>query len=466
VSRLLLGPNGSGLPPEPSEPVPGAPPEPLATPEQSPDAGGPPRIGPPARPSKFFIWALITFVILEFARPPVVSELKLQVLISVALPLLIAFGKLRWWHPLMTIWIAFFALAVIHIPIAYNNYSAYGFARTCYTGVAIALCIAWLLQRRADLRLALVAWMGSMTYVALYGITHGGRGPGGFMGDENDLALACCTAFPFAFFGFERLRGGAKWIAGALAVVFVMAIVVSFSRGGFVGLAAVGLYCFYFSRRKGRNIAIGIASILAFLVFAPAEYIEEIKTIQDTQGGTAESRRFLWDAAVNMWKDNPVIGVGGGGTLWLIGEYQPTDPKYDHPSYRLRNWSGQAVHSLYFELLAEFGIVGILLYGGMVYLHFRVLNRLRRDVARRTSKTDPLRRETELFAGCLAGAMVGFLVPAIFVSVLTYPYLWYLSAFTLALDRTTRFELERRAAGGQPVRAARPAVVTAKPAPA
>jgi O-antigen ligase len=330
------------------------------------------------------------------------------------------------------------------VPVSYNNFSAYMFARSVYSGVGIALCIGWALQRLPELRMALLTWTGSLTYVALFSITHGGRGPSGFMGDENDMALACCTAFPFAFFGFERLTGWKKIVSGVLAVVFVVAIVVSFSRGGFVGLAAVALFCFYFSRKKLQNIAVGIAAIVAFMAFAPAQYIDEIRSIQETQEGTAETRRFLWDAAIGMWKDSPIIGVGGGGSSFLVGKFQPRDAKYDHPSYRERNWSGQAVHSLYFQLLAEMGSVGVALYGAMVYLHFRTLNRLRRDVARETSPRDPLRRDTELYAGALAGGMIGFLAPAAFISVLHYPYVWYLSAFALALDRGVRAELARR----------------------
>jgi O-antigen ligase len=215
-----------------------------------------------------------------------------------------------------------------------------------------------------------------------------------------------------------------------------------------------------------RNVAIGIAAVLLMLALAPQSYIDEIKTIQDTEEGTAESRRFLWHAAVNMWLDHPVIGVGGGGSNFLVGKYQPRDPRFDHPSYRLRNWSGQAVHSLYFQLLAELGSLGVILYGSMVYLHFRILSRLRKEVTRRTARGDPLRRWTELCAGSLAGAMTGFLVPAAFVSVLQYPYVWYLSAFALALDRVVRFELDARPARRRAPAAARRAGAAPRATPA
>ena len=390
-----------------------------------------------------YLWAIILFIVLEVARPPGISNLKLQVLISLGLPVILAFSRLRWWHPMMTVWVGILLLCVIQVPVSYNNYAAYMFARNAYAGLAIALSIAWVLQTPRLLGLAIAGWILSFLYVGIYGLTHGGRGPSGFTGDENDLALACCTALPLAFFGFERLKGAMRWVAGAMTAIFVMAIIASFSRGGFVGLAGVGLFCFYFSKFKGRNIAIGLAAILAFFVFAPQEYIDEIQSIQNTNEGTAETRQFLWEAGFNMWKDNPIIGVGGGGSNFLIGRYQPQPDGdgYGAREYVERSWAGSALHSFYVQLLAEFGLVGVFLYGALAYFHFRGLTQLRRDVDRVLPPRHPLRAQTELLTGSFAGAMIGFLVPALFLSVVGYPYLWYISGFGLAIQRTVRLQL-------------------------
>jgi hypothetical protein len=57
---------------------------------------------------------------------------------------------------------------------------------------------------------------------------------------------------------------------------------------------------------------------------------------------------------------------------------------------------------------------------------------------------DPLRVETEMYIGALGGAMLGFLVPGLFLSVLYYAFAWYLSAFAIALDRGVRAEVAAR----------------------
>ena len=153
--------------------------------------------------------------------------------------------------------------------------------------------------------------------------THGGVGPGGFLGDENDLALACITAFPFAFFGFEWNSGWRRWAFGSLGILLLMAVVASFSRGGFVGLVAAAGYCLALSRHKLRNFGVMVMSALALFALSPQEYIDEIGTIRaeatGEQRGTGESRQFLWTTAYNMWKDQPVLGVGGGNFSFLAG---------------------------------------------------------------------------------------------------------------------------------------------------
>jgi O-antigen ligase len=394
----------------------------------------------------YLLWAIILFFVLEYARPPVVVSLKLQMLILLVLPVAWAFGSARVWDRILTAQLLFFLLNCLHVPIAYNYFSAYMLARAAFGNFVMAVALAWELQRLSSFRVAIVAWILIMAYGAIFGLTHGGRGPGGFMGDENDLAVACCTALAFAFFGFEYLSGWKKYAALGLAIVFVTSIVVSFSRGGFVGLVVVVAYCFVASRRKGRSIVVFAVSIAAFFALAPQKYIDEIKTLTDTSGGTVETRRFLWDTAYNMWRDYPLIGVGGGNFTFLAGEYQPRGGAYQKPEYLERNWSGTTVHSLYFELLSEMGIAGVILFAVVVGGHFRLLIRLRRDVLDRTTEGDPLQKECLLYARALMGAMVGYLAPGAFVSVLYYPYPWYLSALAVAADRSIRAELEAREA--------------------
>src|SRR5207244_13147217 len=106
-------------------------------------------------------------------------------------------------------------------------------------------------------------------------------------------------------------------------------------------------------------------------------YVERLRTMFTTNEGTAEARQFLWSAARNMWKAHPILGVGGGNFTFLVGQYQPMD--YEKPEYLERDWSGTVTHSAFFQIAAEQGSVGILLFGYIVWAHLRTIRRLRRQ---------------------------------------------------------------------------------------
>jgi O-antigen ligase len=98
----------------------------------------------------------------------------------------------------------------------------------------------------------------------------------------------------------------------------------------------------------------------------------------------------------------------------------------------------RAVHSLYFELLAERGIVGCLLFGLMAIHFYRGLNKLRRAATTGQLRHGSVAMEAELYGLALQASLASFLVAAAFLSMLAYPYFWFLTALGVALDRGVR----------------------------
>jgi O-antigen ligase len=384
------------------------------------------------------------FLVLEYVRPPVLPDLKLQMGIIIVMLVLWLGARNRPWSGILTSQVLFFIVCLQAIPFASNNYAAYFTTRTMFGHLAIALGLSWLLATRATFRTVTWAWVFIMGYVAVYGITHGGRGPGAMLGDENDLALGCATALPFAFYGFERFSGARRWLSGAIGGLMVVAIVTSFSRGGFVALVVVVVYCWLASRHKFRALlAIALAAVL-LVVAAPNEgrtgqsYVDRLKSMFETDEGTAEGRRFLWSTARNMWSAHRILGVGGGNFPFLVGQYQPLD--FEKREYLERDWSGSATHSLYFQVLAEHGLVGSMLVGYIVWTHFRTLRRLRRAASQQGAPPE-VRRDADLYGGALGGAVTGYCAAGAFLSVAYYPYLWYFTAMAVALEASVRREL-------------------------
>ena len=416
---------------------------------QAASKGPGPRPRLPRAPAYVF-WMLIVFLVLEFVRRPLfVMELKLQFIICLLIPLLWLNDRQRPWTAVLTAQVVFLAWCAKSIPIASNNFAAYMITRTMFANVAIALALTWVGSNLRDFKRVIWVWVAIMTYQGIWSITHGGHGTGGFLGDENDLALACGTAVSLAFFGMERLRGSARWGCAIALVTLIMGIVVSLSRGGFVGLVVASAYCLAKSRHKLRALAIVAIAMVAVPVFAPSTYIDEIRSIQDTDSGTARTRRFLWHTATNMWLEHPILGVGGGNINYLMGNYQPEEG-YEERSFQERNWSGTTAHSMYFQLLPEQGIVGVAIVAFLIGYHFRITRRLVRRVRRARGIPRALRRDAELYAFGLNGALLCYLTAGAFLSVAYYPYLWYFTALSCALEIAVRQELSALPPRSQP----------------
>ena len=236
-----------------------------------------------------------------------------------------------------------------------------------------------------------------------------------------------------------------RWAYGGIGIILVMAVVSSLSRGGFLGLAAMFAYCFMVSKHKVRNLIVMSIAGAALLLFAPSEAIDEIVSIRaeakgEVEFGTGNARLFLWETATNMWKDHPVLGVGGGNFNFLAGEYQPD---WEGGDYSERDWSGTTTHSLYFQILSELGAAGLVILGAIVASHFVLLRQVR--ILARKSKRLPqlLRAEIEMYSGVLGGAMVGYLASGAFLSVGYYPYLFYFSGLGVAFGAIVQKEMQR-----------------------
>jgi O-antigen ligase len=413
-----------------------------------------PAAPPTARPtegrSAFAVRVMVLYLVLEYVRPPLLHEIRLPMVVIVLMLILWLEARNRPWSRILTAQVLFFIVCLQAVPFASNNFAAYITTRTMFGHVTIALGLSWVMATRASFRTVAWAWLLIMGYVAVYGILSGGVGPGAMLGDENDLALGCATAFPFAFYGFERLTGARKWVSGGIAGLLVVAIVVSYSRGGFVALVMVAIYCWFASRHKIRGlVTVSLAALLLFVV-APEQgrtgesYVDRLRTMFNTDEGTAEGRQFLWATARSMWRAHPILGIGGGNFPYLAGKYQPTD--WYKPEYLERDWSGAVTHSAYFQVLAEHGTVGTLLFGYIIFAHFRTIRRLRRSAAQPGVSSD-LRHDADLYGGALGGAMVGYCVAGAFVSVAYYPYIWYFSAMAVALEAVVQREV---AQGGKP----------------
>jgi O-antigen ligase len=258
--------------------------------------------------------------------------------------------------------------------------------------------------------------------LAVWVITHHGRGYGAMLEDENDVAAwlgaGVCFAVYLGVMGKGKIRQILGWCLVALSVA---AIVVSNSRGGFLGLLAAGLAIIWFARRLFLGAAITAVLIVVAYPLLPSGYVEKrLMSATDPNDGTRRERIYSWHRGWDMFVDHPVVGVGAGNFAWQVGKYDSTEAAIQERRNG-RSVAGRAAHSMYFQLLPETGIAGSVCYLLLLCSAFAVALRVRG----RKSPSDVDRVDQGL-ALAAASSLVALSVSGAFLSMLFYPHVWFL----------------------------------------
>jgi probable O-glycosylation ligase (exosortase A-associated) len=405
--------------------------------------------------SRLAFFLTLFYVFLEYGRPqallPPLRFLHLSALTSIMLAaILLVREKGRLQDRPTLLFVLLLSLMVVHGPIAVNNYWALMiFIAMIYNFIAYLSLVHFVDDEERFGKLVDV-WIKVHVMVAVVGIVYKGRGAGGFLGDENDLCLTLNMVLPFAFFlAMSASRNTKRIYYIALACFFLFVIILTKSRGGFVGLAATGVYCWWKSKRKVLSGTVVVVLALFMVLVAPSTYWDEIRSITDENTeanpyGTGSARYYQWNVGWGMFLDNPIMGVGQGNFPWNVGVYEQKLGLSE--GFHQRSMAGREAHSLYFTLIPELGLIGIVLFASMLLLTVRDLRYIQRSAAKGEKAADGALPVASL-ATALEASLVGYLASGAFLSVLYYPNIWLLMGFTLSLRKI----LERREGiAGQP----------------
>lgn len=400
----------------------------------------------------FAFWMLVAYFAFEYVRPqmmlPALAPLRIPMVLTLLMPLvwLAAGEKKILKDPLIIMNGAFVALVALSVTYAVNTYWVYQtFLVMAFFFVSATIPSAGLLTDERRLVTFFNYWLLFHMVIAAWAITHDGRGVG-LSSDENDLSLYLNMAIPFAYYLMQSPQVGMLrrlFYLCALAL-FVAGVIISASRGGFLGMVAVGMGVVYFSRQRVRNVLIvGVLAVSALLI-VPNTYVEEMQTISDSQDRTRNDRLYSWRRGWEMFIDNPLLGVGAMNYPWRVWEYEQRSAEYDPTEVRAHG--GRVSHSVYFTVIPELGFAGTALFFA---LGLGMLKRLRRIIREDKSETSVLAETPALplLARAMAVSLLGFAVTGAFISVLYYPHFWTLIGFVLALQLAV--EEQRKKAQGK-----------------
>lgn len=219
---------------------------------------------------------------------------------------------------------------------------------------------------------------------------------GGYMGLSASLAIGATVGMIFIQFKRVMRRQLGPWIDwfwltffAACAVFSTMGLVMSWSRGAWLGFAAgMAVFLLFLPRRRFFGLLLLVLTVLVLVIglrldlapsalssrlvsFSEDLQIGDVRGVHITVDNYAVIERLAhWQAGAEMARENLAGGVG-------FGNYEPA-----YEDYATLNWPhplGHA-HNYYLNILAEMGIVGALLYfilWGAVFVQvIRLIGRL------------------------------------------------------------------------------------------
>lgn len=406
--------------------------------------------------SKIPFYLLILFLAFEYGRiHSLLGPLKFlhfPFFTSLGLLLFLIIDKPVLNHLQTKCFLGLIILMMIHIPFAANNYWAFQITRTMFTYLVIHIAITKYVVSYKMFRKMMFLWLMCGIFLCIQGVFHGGVIKGSaFFSDENDFSLAMNMFLGMSYFRFlENPKKNKSMLV--MIGLFILGILASFSRGGFVGLCVVLFVIWIKSRKKVLGLLLAASLVLFILLIAPSKYWDEMKTIPEVEEGrgTSATRIYYWERAWMMFVDHPLFGVGPGNYPWNIIEYEPEG------GYRGKRHGGRMSHSLYFTLIPELGLAGCLFFGMMVFANYKTLrgmtkqfgrnkrrNLLYEGIGKKENNTlRPINSEISQIKNMMYYdalgiyvAMAGFLASGAFLSVLYYPHFWILSGMITSMGR-------------------------------
>lgn len=295
-------------------------------------------------------------------EPNLLEALLVAALLLAAVAVALHEVSLRSWTLL---WPAVALLVAGTLALAWSSdfHSSFGIYRQFLVEpLAAGYALYLLLRTESQVRLAAWAVVGSGLVPAAAEVVTGLREirsfrnwdvhpPTGFYLNPNFAALMIVPALAVALgLALETRRRG---LALAAAAALLLGLVISYSRGGFVGLAAALIVIWWLGIRRKAPFAVGgIAAAALGLLLIP-RMLQRLQHEFDANdpNNTVLSRLPIWRAAVHMIQAHPLTGIGLDSFAADLKIYAPqVQETHTHP------------HNFLLNFWVVLGVLGLLAY--------------------------------------------------------------------------------------------------------
>ena len=239
----------------------------------------------------------------------------------------------------------------------------------------------------------------------------------GMFDNSNDLALHLVTIIPIAFvLGIEKKGMIRKLIYFPIALLMLSAVIITFSRGGFLGLIAMTLVLARKLGRRNRTAALAtlVLGFIFFIAVAPATYSGRLATIFDSSSditGSSSQRTEIMKRSVWVALRYPIFGVGIG-------------------NFHFKSFHELGTHNAYTQVASETGIAAMICYIILCVHPIRKLRMIEREMFERNENS-----HLYYLAIGLQASLVGYMVSSFFAAVAYQWYVYYLVGYAICIRR-------------------------------
>lgn len=250
---------------------------------------------------------------------------------------------------------------------------------------------------------------------------------GGLSNDPNDAAMLMLAGLPLCLYWFLRAQIPGKLVVFGAAILILIGVILTGSRGGFVALCIVG-GIIYLRRPTPINTVAALGIALTGIVMAPSYYKDRITTLftghEINYATSLDQRSQLLEYGLAAFAKHPILGTGTGnfgGGLAEIANERGAGFKRISPA----NAEYVPAHNLYLEFFVENGFFAGVLLLTIFGCALRGLILIQETNKKGHQLSYPLGYLT-------AAALVGMMLAGLFLSQGKNPVLWFLIGLGLA----------------------------------
>ena len=279
------------------------------------------------------------------------------------------------------------------------------------------------------LSIGIFGFKGGIFTITTGGVYHVMGPDGTFIGGSNEIGLAMLMTIPLM--RYLQLQYSNKWIKMGLTLLMTLNILSVFgtqSRGALLGIVVVGIFLIWKSKRRFSFLIMLALAVPLVLTFMPQSWWDRMESIQHyQQDESALGRINAWKFAINLAEDRPI--VGGGYDVFIKRWFRVYAPEREnvHDS-----------HSIYFEVLAEHGYPGLVLFVGLLLATWLSGSR----IIRACKGNDEL-RWAENLARMLQVSISGYMISGAFLGLAYFDYIYHIVAIMIML-KVLVFEKEKQ----------------------